>query len=1017
MKPLYLKLQAFGPFAATETIDFTRLGEQAFFLIHGPTGAGKTTLLDAICFALYGDTSGGERSPQDMRSANADPALRTEVTLEFGLGAMHYRVTRSPTQDRPSQRATGGLVKETAKAQLDVMLDGNWKSHASQPNRVSDAVRDLLGFDSAQFRQVIVLPQGRFRELLTADSKARQSILERLFHTELYRRVEELLKEQAAGIRREAEEIALRRKTLLEQYQLPSVEAMTERIEALQATLAELLRSEDVARSASEAAQASLRKGELESTQIKAWREAEGAHAVLLAKTAAVDTDRARLQAARRAAQVTPAVQHLQAAMQDQATARAAVVQAGAAAARATQAAETAATALRAEISRHDVRMAAQRTVATLENLLPQARKLGVLRNAVAQAGTALAMAQTAGTRKIEAFNAATAAVKTLESEFEQARVGGAGLQALQLQLGQARERAARLARCRQIEADLEPLRVALADSDVQRRRALEARDAARAAMRQAEVDWRHGQAARLAAGLKRGEACPVCGGKDHPALAQQVLALVTDEDLDVTQATLQRADDALAQATAAHQQADAKVAQWQARLADLAESAGAYTAAAAQALDSDIATLTASTAAAEQAARRAEVLAGQLAQARTTRDAAEAAAQAADGAARVALQEHARLDGEWQAACALVPEESRDPDAMGAALAAARREAGALEAALQAAQGAERDAVALQAGTSAALASAQVNVAHADTRIVQREAALAEAMRTAAFASDAEYQGACLPDDAILKLDEAVRAFDVDLARAAEWRVRTADIAQALQVPDLPALLAARDESAVKLEAAIRARSEVAASRDALLQCKGLLESLASGGREVETRYAVLGRLSEVANGNNPRRMTFQRFVLATLLDEVLEAASLRLLRMSRGRYALQRVREQGDQRVAGGLDLAVFDHDTGSARPANTLSGGEGFLASLSLALGLADVVQSRAGGIQLDTLFVDEGFGTLDPESLDFAIRTLLDLQQAGRLVGIISHVSELRERIDVRLEVRPGVSGSQAVLRLP
>jgi exonuclease SbcC len=220
-----------------------------------------------------------------------------------------------------------------------------------------------------------------------------------------------------------------------------------------------------------------------------------------------------------------------------------------------------------------------------------------------------------------------------------------------------------------------------------------------------------------------------------------------------------------------------------------------------------------------------------------------------------------------------------------------------------------------------------------------------------------------------------------------------------------MPALLAARDAAAVQLEAAIRQRSELAAVRDALLQCKGLLDSLAAEGRDVETRYAVLGRLSEVANGNNPRRMTFQRFVLATLLDEVLEAASLRLLRMSRGRYALQRVREQGDQRVAGGLDLEVFDHDTGGTRPANTLSGGEGFLASLSLALGLADVVQSRAGGIQLDTLFVDEGFGTLDPESLDFAIRTLLDLQQAGRLVGIISHVTELRERIDVRLESGP------------
>lgn len=1017
MKPLYLKLQAFGPFATTETIDFTRLGEQAFFLIHGPTGAGKTTLLDAICFALYGDTSGGERSPQDMRSANADPALRTEVTLEFSLGAMRYRVTRSPTQDRPSQRAAGGFVKETPKAQLDAMVDGAWKSQASQPNRVSDAVRDLLGFDSAQFRQVIVLPQGRFRELLTADSKARQSILERLFHTELYRRVEELLKEQAAGIRREAEEIALRRQTLLDQYQLPSTEALADRIGAMHETLDELQRREDVARAASEAAQASLRKGELESSQIKAWQEAEGAHALLMAKVPAVDADRARLQAALRAAQVTPAAQHLDAASVERAAARAALTQAETAAARAGQTAEAAGKTLRAEQARGEARLNAQRTVATLENLLPQARKLGVLRNTVAQAGTALAAAQSACVQKVEAFTAAAATLAMLETAAEQARRDGAGLQAAELQLGHARERAERIARYRRIESELVPLRGALTTGAAAKQRATEARDAARAAMRQAESDWRFGQAARLAAGLKRGDPCPVCGGKDHPALAQQVLALVTDDDLDATRAALQRADDALAEATAAHQQAEVNVAQSQARLSDLADAAGDVSEAGVRALDSSIAALAAAVAVARKAAAQAETLSAQIAKARAARDAAEVAAQAADQAARTAAQEHARLDGEWHAACEQIPESSRDPDAIGAALDAARREAGALEAALQAAQGAERDAEATRAGAAAALISAQANAAQADARATERGAVLRDAMAAAAFADIDAYRAACLPVDAVAKLDDAVRAFDVDLARAAEWRARTAAIAQAIQAPDLPALLAARDDTAVKLEAAIRQRSEVAASRDALLQCRSRLESLAAEGRDVETRYAVLGRLSEVANGNNPRRMTFQRFVLATLLDEVLEAASLRLLRMSRSRYALQRVREQGDQRMAGGLDLEVFDHDTGSARPANTLSGGEGFLASLSLALGLADVVQSRAGGIQLDTLFVDEGFGTLDPESLDFAIRTLLDLQQAGRLVGIISHVSELRERIDVRLEIRPGVTGSHAVLSLP
>jgi len=1017
MKPLYLKLQAFGPFAATETIDFTRLGDQAFFLIHGPTGAGKTTLLDAICFALYGDTSGGERSPQDMRSANADPALRTEVTLEFALGAMRYRVTRSPTQDRPSQRAAGGLVKETAKAQLDVFVDDAWKSHASQPGRVTDAVRDLLGFDSAQFRQVIVLPQGRFRELLTADSKARQGILERLFHTELYRRVEELLKEQAAGIRREADEIVLRRKTLLDQYQLPSEQALGERVAAHQETLGELQRRETVARAGSEAAHASLRKGELESTQIKAWHEAEGAYAVLSARIPTVDTDRTRLAAARRAAQVAPHAQLLDAARQDHAAAHAARATAETRMASARQAADTAAGALRAELARGDARLAAQRAVTELETMLPQARRLGVLRYAVAQAATAQATAQAAFVAKSEARAAALETLRKLEAELELARRDGVNVQALQLQLAHARERAARTARYRQLQAELGPLREALSSAEATARQTTQVHDAARAAMRQAESDWRYGQAARLAAGLKRGDPCPVCGGKDHPALAQQVLALVTDDDLDASRAALQHAEERLADALAIRQQAEAKVTQWQARLADLEDGAGDVSDAGVQALDAQIATLTAGVAQAEAAATRAAQLSTQATQARQTLEAAEAAVQAADASARTAVHEHARLDGEWQAASAQVPEASRDPDVIAASLEGAKREAGALEAALQAAQGAERDAVTRLAGADAAATAARDAAAQADARLSQRQAAFGDALAVAGFAQADDYRAAWLDDPATRALDDAVRAFDVDLARAAEWRQRTAEIAKALQAPDLPALLAARDAAAVQLEAAIRQRSEVAAARDALLQCQGLLDSLAAEGRDVETRYAVLGRLSEVANGNNPRRMTFQRFVLATLLDEVLDAASLRLLRMSRGRYALQRVREQGDQRMAGGLDLEVFDHDTGTTRPANTLSGGEGFLASLSLALGLADVVQSRAGGIQLDTLFVDEGFGTLDPESLDFAIRTLLDLQQAGRLVGIISHVTELRERIDVRLEVRPGVAGSQAVLRLP
>lgn len=180
----------------------------------------------------------------------------------------------------------------------------------------------------------------------------------------------------------------------------------------------------------------------------------------------------------------------------------------------------------------------------------------------------------------------------------------------------------------------------------------------------------------------------------------------------------------------------------------------------------------------------------------------------------------------------------------------------------------------------------------------------------------------------------------------------------------------------------------------------------------DADKRYRAVGRVAAVAGGANSEGVSFARFVLGAVLDDVLAAATERLLRMSQGRFALVRAGERRDRRRSGGLDLEVFDAHTGMARPAATLSGGEGFLASLALALGLCDVVQSHTGGIHLDTIFIDEGFGTLDPEALDLAMRALEDLQAGGRLVGMISHVSELKERVGARLEVSAGRRGSTA-----
>ena len=298
------------------------------------------------------------------------------------------------------------------------------------------------------------------------------------------------------------------------------------------------------------------------------------------------------------------------------------------------------------------------------------------------------------------------------------------------------------------------------------------------------------------------------------------------------------------------------------------------------------------------------------------------------------------------------------------------------------------------------------------DTQLKKKTDDFSARLQAAGFADTAAYQAARLSEADAARLDDTIRSNDAAL-KAAEERLRraTADTATVTR-PAIDKFAEAHESAKAALLAASGLVQQILVTVQGTTGFVASLTDLAKLFKDIEDRYAVIKRVSDVANGNNPQRMSFQRYVLATLLEEVLAATTTRLRIMSRGRYEMRRKIEPVNQRAAAGLDLEIFDHYTGMSRAAGTLSGGESFLASLALALGLSDVVQSYAGGIRLDAIFVDEGFGTLDPESLDFAIRALKDLQQAGRLVGIISHVAELKEWIDARLVLSATQSGSEA-----
>lgn len=1014
MRPLRLKMQAFGPFAECVELDFGRLGAQAFFLIHGPTGAGKTSLLDAICFALYGDSSGGEREARAMRSDHAAAGLATEVELEFALGEARYLVRRAPAQSRP-RRDGRGDTSVAPQAELAQWRDGLWQPLAQKAAGVSERVRELIGCDSAQFRQVIVLPQGRFRELLTASSKERQAILERLFRTELYTRIERALKEEAGELVRRVGELRQRRAGILDQVGAASMDALLQGLDTRAAEIAGRLAAEQAAQLAVAGARAALDQGREGAARLDERAASRNALSLLQARLPEERARETRLALARRAEGLLGAADGRRTAAGRRDRCGAARKDAESALARVRLVAQTAGQSLQREAEREPAREAAVRRLAELE------AAAGAWR--LWQAADAECIAARQALERMEADEAAArASLDALASEAERCATILAGEQGTAARLGELgllRGQAEReFAQRRLLDVQMQALSVALSRSEALGRALEEARAAEAQARRErddCERGWLAGQAARLARHLHAGEACPVCGGREHPAPARADSRLVEDAALERARAACDLAARALAGAQESLQTALAEQAAAEAALRGTRESLGPLAEIEAGHIQSRLAALDADLHSARSAAARLPGLlqdALDLKQRRLARESLLTQQQEALQAGRQRLAgATARLD----AAARGLPAELRESGALERARELQRALRDELFAALDRARAQEREAAAALAGREAAWQAAEEAFAMAAEAADVAAADFARALAAHGFADEAAWQEA-LPQAGAVQTQEAECAAFREALAAAQDRASRAEVAAAgLQAPDLGALVAALEYAEAQAREAITATQSVRAARQELERARDGLARLAAESTELEASYAVIGRLHEIACGDNPLRMSFQRYVLATLLDEVLEAASQRLLRMSRGRYELRRAAEQGDLRSAGGLDLEAFDHQTGVARPVNTLSGGEGFLAALSLALGLSDVVQSRSGGVRLETLFVDEGFGTLDPESLDFAINTLIELQRGGRVVGIISHVAELRERIDVRLEVVPGPGGSRILLK--
>ena len=1015
MKPINLVISAFGPYADAQTIDFRELGGRRFFLIHGPTGGGKTTILDAMCYALYGDTSGKERDGEQMRCQMAKADVRTEVTFDFAIGEKQYRVTRKPRQERPRKRGEG-TTTEMPSAELwdrtGVTDDAEGNPLATQPTKVTEQVSLLLGFRSEQFRQVIVLPQDKFRELLLADSAQREDILQTLFRTSFYEQVQEALKERAKGIAGKLEIVKARHVFVLEQAAVASSDELKARQEEKrQADIAAEVNLK-LLRDAHTVAEAKQVADQQTGAKFLEHRTATDALNATEQKQSEIDKARVQIDAADRARKVAVEESALRQRQQENNSRKAALKSAVENEKAASTALEAAQTKLKAEETKKAER----------ERFFAEATRIDGLRDRVLNLEIAASKSSDAKARLSALSDQLEAAkrhhekskleAETVKGQRSAAQSLAASLEGHRLAVSNSQKELAERTKLAEAETAIATRTKQLAAAKQKLDQAQNDLQAAKAASADVQRAWINGQAARLAKRLVDGEPCPVCGSTEHSFPATSVNDIPSDEQLQSVQ-------EAVDQQSEVVKRDDIAVKKLESELAVGASAAETYRVSLGNAANEELPSIQMRLKqheAAFQRSHEANTSIPSLAQ--KVNDATKAEEDAKLKEADVTLQYQQAVAAVSAAGATLVecrngvPEKLTTVALLDAEVARIRRIVDGIDSAMKLAIEAFNKAQQVTTAMTEMSKSAQAECVASDETLRRAKDDFERKRTECGFALDAELTAAKLTDVQIRGIRERVEVHAQALSAAKDRAARAAASVAGLKVPDLESSKLLVEKARQDLDSGISLSGNL--KRD-MEQIEISFQQLDGAAREMEalrSQYAVIGRIAEVADGKNNAGLKFSRFVLGFLLDDVLIAATERLKIMSKGRYQLQRRKERADMRSHGGLDLEVFDAHSGYARAAATLSGGESFLASLSLALGLADVVQAQAGGIRMETMFIDEGFGSLDSETLDLAVNSLIDLFKDGRLVGIISHVAELQERMDARLEIMRALRGSSA-----
>lgn len=1039
MRPLKLVMSAFGPYAKEEVLDFTNLRDRNIFLITGPTGAGKTTIFDALSVALYGEASGSSRDKDSLRSDFAEDVVATYVELSFTLKGKNYIIKRYPQQIKRKVRGEG-YIQKSAEAEL-ILPEGKIVTGVKP---VDEKIAEILGITSQQFKQIVMLPQGEFRRLLEAESVEREKIFRKIFGTEAFLSVQKNLEERERNLYRKISKIIEEREIYIksidagEETLLFSLkEAKDKNVDEIVELTQNLLTKDEKEReklelilnnirSEQEKLQSKLTKATDINKKISYKQELKRILQEQLEKEEYFQGKAKELNSGRKAFELIPIEEQLKQKEQNKINKEKEFIEEQKNFESSKKKLEEAKKDLEEQVKKEEIRKKITENIGRLKDFQPKViqyekKKLSLFQ--IADKSKRIEEEKNKNNLLILKFKKE---LETLEKYLTDIHQNELLKAKKEQEIKQTTDKIDLLVelygkcnkhfnKSKEHKKELEEFKVLKGRYEV-----------INSSYKDTYTRFIEGQAGILAEELEENKPCPVCGSLEHPKKAVKLKETPTSEDVEAKKLELDNIE----------KEFTAKANKIYGLKASLEELENIYESTykkVAEILDKSIETLKLEEKLKlikdrgtdlrtlqkklikeideinniinnkEKIKQRKEVLIIELKEKEERKESLEKEFTELYGL--VKSEEELLLSIENE-----IPEDKRDLKLLNKEIEIHENNLKKLEATYKLAQEKFNEISSVKALSEGNLRVKDKNFKDSIYDVEVYKNKFNDLINNYGFKDYLEYSSLKRTKEQLEFIEKSIKDYNENLKSLKDRVIEIEKETEGISEVNTEIIMEYIDQWKHKEEFINKDDKKLFArinnNNKQLKNITKLTINIAEG----EEAYRVIAELSKLAKGDNSEKLSFERYVLAAYFNEIINAANIRLMKMTGRRFMLKRKEDRVKGNKQSGLELEVFDNYTGKARHVKTLSGGESFKASLALALGLADVVQSYTGGIKVDTMFIDEGFGSLDQESLDNAISCLIDLQKGGRLVGIISHVSELKERIDARLEVTPAKEGS-------